>query len=46
LDVELTDAEIDNRRKEFKPKEIRYKSGVLAKYAKLVTSASTGAVTD
>ncbi len=46
LDVELTDEELDNRRKEFKPKESRYKTGVLAKYAKLVSSASNGAVTD
>ena len=46
LDVELTDEELDNRRKEFKPKENRYKNGVLAKYAKLVSSASNGAVTD
>ena len=46
MDVELTDEELDNRRKEFKPKESRYKNGVLAKYAKLVSSASNGAVTD
>jgi dihydroxy-acid dehydratase len=46
LDVGLTDAELDNRRKEFKPKENPYKTGVLAKYAKLVSSASNGAVTD
>jgi dihydroxy-acid dehydratase len=46
LDVGLTDEELDNRRKEFKPKENPYKNGVLAKYAKLVSSASNGAVTD
>ena len=46
LDVELTDEELVNRRKDFKPKESRYKNGVLAKYAKLVSSASNGAVTD
>ncbi|MBN4079810.1 dihydroxy-acid dehydratase [bacterium AH-315-C08] len=46
LDVKLTDAELDNRKKEFKPKENPYKNGVLAKYAKLVSSASKGAVTD
>ncbi len=46
VDVELTNEELDNRRKEFKPKEIQYKKGVLAKYAKLVSSASNGAVTD
>jgi len=46
LDVGLKDEELDNRRKEFKPKESQYKNGVLAKYAKLVSSASNGAVTD
>lgn len=46
LDVKLTDEELDNRRKGFKPKENQYKNGVLAKYAKLVSSASNGAVTD
>jgi dihydroxy-acid dehydratase len=46
LDVGLTDEELDSRRKEFKPKENPYKNGVLAKYAKLVGSASNGAVTD
>jgi dihydroxy-acid dehydratase len=46
LDVGLTDEELESRRKEFKPKENPYKSGVLAKYAKLVGSASKGAVTD
>ncbi|MEK9629726.1 MAG: dihydroxy-acid dehydratase [Nitrospinota bacterium] len=44
--VELSDEELANRKKDFKPKEIRYKKGVLAKYAKLVSSASRGAVTD
>ena len=46
LDVKLTNEELDNRRKDFKPKESPYKNGVLAKYAKLVSSASKGAVTD
>ncbi|MBT3667173.1 MAG: dihydroxy-acid dehydratase, partial [Opitutae bacterium] len=46
LDVKLTDDELDDRRKDFKPKESQYKTGVLAKYAKLVSSASNGAVTD
>jgi dihydroxy-acid dehydratase len=46
LDVKLTDEELNNRRKDFKPKENPYKYGVLAKYAKLVSSASKGAVTD
>ncbi len=46
VDVDLTHEELENRRKSFKPKEIKYKKGVLAKYAKVVSSASRGAVTD
>ncbi len=46
LNVELTDEELEQRRKEFVAPEIKYQSGVLAKYAKLVGSASKGAVTD
>ncbi|MCH2606701.1 MAG: dihydroxy-acid dehydratase [Nitrospinales bacterium] len=46
VDVELTNEELDNRRNKFLPKEIKYKKGVLAKYAKVVSSASKGAVTD
>ena len=46
MDVELTNEELDNRRNKFLPKEIKYKKGVLAKYAKVVSSASKGAVTD
>ena len=46
VDVDLTNEELEARRKSFKPKEIKYKKGVLAKYAKVVSSASRGAVTD
>ena len=46
VDVDLNQEELENRRKSFKPKEIQYKKGVLAKYAKVVSSASLGAVTD
>ena len=46
VDVDLNQEELENRRKSFKPKEIQYKKGVLAKYAKVVSSASRGAVTD
>jgi dihydroxy-acid dehydratase len=42
LDV---DANLDERRAQWKPPAPRYKSGVMAKYAKLVSSASEGAVT-
>ncbi len=45
LDVELTAAEIRKRLRGWKPPKPRYVSGVLAKYARLVSSASEGAVT-
>ena len=45
LDVELSEKEIGERRKVWKAPAPRYTTGVLAKYAKLVSSASAGAVT-
>ncbi|MBI1984362.1 MAG: dihydroxy-acid dehydratase, partial [Acidobacteria bacterium] len=45
LDVELSDAEIKKRLSKWREPEPRYKSGVFAKYAALVSSASEGAVT-
>ena len=45
LSVELSDDEIAARLEGWVPPEPRYKSGVMAKYAKLVSSASEGAVT-
>jgi dihydroxy-acid dehydratase len=46
LQLEVSDEELAERRKEWTPREPNYRSGVLAKYAKLVSSASLGAVTD
>ncbi|PYP49081.1 MAG: dihydroxy-acid dehydratase [Gemmatimonadetes bacterium] len=46
LELELPEAEIAKRRAAWKPREPKYTTGVLAKYAKLVSSASLGAVTD
>jgi dihydroxy-acid dehydratase len=45
LDVELAPTEIKRRLKAVKPPKARYTGGVLAKYARLVSSASEGAVT-
>ena len=42
----FTDADLEARRSKWVQPEARYTRGVLAKYAKLVTSASEGAVTD
>lgn len=44
LDVELTDKEIEERLKSWKAPEPRIKTGYLGRYARLVTSASKGAV--
>ncbi|MCS6805988.1 MAG: dihydroxy-acid dehydratase [Acidobacteriota bacterium] len=45
LDVELSDQEIGARLAQWSPPPPRYLSGVMAKYARLVSSASRGAVT-
>jgi dihydroxy-acid dehydratase len=46
LRLELPAAEIKRRLKKWKAPAPRYKSGVMARYAKLVGSASEGAVLD
>jgi len=45
LDVEVADTEIRRRLSEWQAPRPRYASGVMAKYARMVSSASTGAVT-
>jgi dihydroxy-acid dehydratase len=45
LHVDLSDDEIAERLRAWSPPPPRYTSGVLAKYAALVSSASQGAVT-
>ena len=45
LNVELSESELAERKASWKPKKPNYERGVLAKYAKLVSSASVGAVT-
>jgi dihydroxy-acid dehydratase len=46
IDVALTDEELAARKAAWKQPAPRYTRGVLAKYAKLVATASEGAVTD
>ncbi len=46
LELLVDDADLVERRAEFQPLPQRYTRGVLSKYAKLVGSASKGAVTD
>ncbi len=45
VSVDLSDEEIKNRLEKWQPKALKYERGVLAKYEKLVKSASEGAVT-
>jgi dihydroxy-acid dehydratase len=45
LDIEVSDDELKNRLKSWRAPEPRYKTGVFAKYAGMVSSASEGAVT-
>lgn len=46
LQLNISDEELARRRAIWQPPEPRYIRGVLAKYAKLVSSASRGAITD
>ncbi len=46
LQVNVSEAELASRRANWQPLPPRYTKGVLAKYAKLVSSSSVGAVTD
>ena len=45
LAVELPDQELKSRLRGFRPPEPKYKKGALAKYARIVSSASEGATT-
>jgi len=46
LQLHVSDAELAQRSANWQPRKPRYTNGVLAKYAKLVSSSSLGAVTD
>jgi dihydroxy-acid dehydratase len=46
LHVDVSDGELAERRRRWVPPRPRYTTGVLAKYARLVSSSSLGAVTD
>jgi dihydroxy-acid dehydratase len=46
LRIELSDQEIASRLSQWKPPAPKFQTGVMAKYAKLVSSASLGAVTN
>ncbi|MCG6136725.1 MAG: dihydroxy-acid dehydratase [Nostoc sp. LLA-1] len=46
LQINIDDAELARRRAQWQPRQPLYPKGILAKYAKLVSSSSVGAVTD
>jgi dihydroxy-acid dehydratase len=46
LQLEVPEEELGRRRAQWSPPQPRYTTGVLHKYARLVSSASVGAVTD
>lgn len=46
LQLNITAEELERRRADWQSPQPRYTNGVLAKYAKLVSSSSLGAVTD
>jgi dihydroxy-acid dehydratase len=45
LDLLVDDDELEARKQDWQPLDHKYQRGVLSKYAKLVRSASVGAVT-
>ena len=46
INVKLSDEEIEERKKQWKAPKLKFESGILYKYAKTVSSASQGCVTD
>ncbi len=46
LQLNVSEEELNHRRAQWQPPQAKYQAGVLAKYAKLVSSSSLGAVTD
>ena len=46
INIEISDEELDKRREKWTAPELRFQRGALYKYAKTVSSASKGCVTD
>ena len=46
LQLNVSETELDNRRRMWSGHQPKYKTGILGKYARLVSSSSRGAVTD
>jgi len=46
INLKIADAELEKRRKEWRPPPLKYQKGTLYKYAKNVVDASRGCITD
>ena len=46
IQLNVSEEELSRRRAQWKPPEPRYTRGALAKYTRLVSTASRGAITD
>ena len=46
IEVSLSDSELERRKRKWEKPKPKYKKGVLAKYARIVSTSSLGAVTD
>jgi dihydroxy-acid dehydratase len=46
INIEVSEDELQNRKKNWKQPELKIKKGILYKYAKQVSSASKGCITD
>ena len=46
IEVDLSDEELEKRKKEWVRPTQRYKRGILSKYSRIVSTSSLGAVTD
>ena len=46
IELKITDEELEKRRATWTPPELKYNKGILYKYARMVSSASAGCITD
>jgi dihydroxy-acid dehydratase len=44
IQLDISNSEIEKREKRWKPREPKYKTGWLARYSKMATSADTGGI--
>ena len=46
IEVDLTEEDLERRKKDWVKPNSKYKRGILSKYSKIVSTSSLGAVTD